>query len=444
MPQFLEVNQPVVAQRGAVGLQRNARPVAAVDRIPELGRLEAEIVVALDGNRDLLDRARAPVAARAHDRQLRLFVVDDGNEIFVADLDLLAVEQHRHEILAVVLDRQAAAAQVAGRRHGDRRTVDNESRARQRLAALDLEPHFGADDGTNVVTRIFGGAIQPGPVGVVVGQPDARDFRQVDDVDRVLLRPDARGGQVVGHGLAHGEERKLEGVFDLVHRRALPVAARPEASEQGHRGRVEALGFSADAHVAAATDGSVAGLDRDELRRQGVVEKPAGPEIPDAITPVARTDNRGAEQRQYGNAADDRWDGELEPGHAKRNRHFAREAQRIFCQERQERRLPTGRRQIFVGLDTAVEIGGAALDIGHGTTALNGSQRDDEETDHDADDCDEQHEPCRHHELGIECPARAEPDGTQRQNQRGDGEQSCAARNNQPLQPLAKLIQVAL
>ena len=55
---------------------------------------------------NFLDRVGAPVAAWPDDRNHRLFVFDHGNEVFVADLNALAVEQHGDVIVAVVRDGQ--------------------------------------------------------------------------------------------------------------------------------------------------------------------------------------------------------------------------------------------------------------------------------------------------------------------------------------------------
>ena len=139
------------------------------------------------------------------------------------------------------------------------------------------------------------------PIRIVVRELQARDARQIDDVDRELLAAQTRGRHVVAHRLAQREEREVEAaVGRAVHRRAFPRPAGLELREDLHARRLEALGRRRDAQIAAAADRAVAGQHGEMLRRQRVFDQPAGPQMPHAVAPVVRAEHRGPGEQDDG------------------------------------------------------------------------------------------------------------------------------------------------
>ena len=91
-------------------------PVTAVDGVAQRQRFQPEIVRCRDAGRHLLDAARTPVAAGAHEVDLRKRVVEQGNEIVVGQANLLAADRRGNEVLTVFGDTERCACPVAGHR----------------------------------------------------------------------------------------------------------------------------------------------------------------------------------------------------------------------------------------------------------------------------------------------------------------------------------------
>ena len=124
-----------------------------------------------------------------------------------------------------------------------------------------------------------------------------------------------------------------------------------------------------------------------------------------------------------------------------RDRDGARELQSVFGQQPKERRGALGRpvRDAVVGLETAVEVGCALLDVSNAAAALQRSQRPQHEPDRNRGERDEQHDARAVHDLRIEGASNTEVDGDQRDHQRSAREQGRTARDDQRLQALAEL-----
>src|SRR6185503_15167184 len=207
---LLEIEDLLPDDAVAVDVKRRGLPFAAVDRVANLDAIEAEVVVRLDADRDFLDVARAPVAAGLHDLDDRLVVGNDLDEIVVRELHGIAVEQRRDVVLAVFRDLERRAVDAVDGRHRDALAVDDELRRLERLVRRELDGDLRAFDGADVVAGLDDLRLELRPVRIVVRELQARDARQVDDVDRVLGATQARRGDVVPHRLAQREEREIE------------------------------------------------------------------------------------------------------------------------------------------------------------------------------------------------------------------------------------------
>ena len=236
---------------------------AAVGRVDEVQRQQAEVVVGARLDEHLLDGAGGRVAPRRDEHHRRGLVgqhVDGvlrrrGHELAVGRLQLDAVE-------ALLLDHEARRQAAVGL-HGQRTAVVLVQHQLARLGGQRGErpqAHLRALQHGDVAAALHELRIEPRVLGKDVLQLQPVDVRQVDDVERVARRlHPGRLDEVVRAGL-QVEQQHLE-VFGLVHRHErepLELAAVSGAHEQVHGLRVEADEPRGDGLVGAAGHGGVA------------------------------------------------------------------------------------------------------------------------------------------------------------------------------------------
>src|SRR6185436_12438151 len=237
-------------------------------------------------------------------------------EIVVRELHGIAVEQRRDVVLAVFRDLERRAVDAVDGRHRDALAVDDELRRLERLVRRELDGDLRAFDGADVVAGLDDLRLELRPVRIVVRELQARDARQVDDVDRVLGATQARGGYVVPHRLAQREHL--------------------------HARRLEALGRRLDAQIAAAAHRAVARLHRQVLWRQRVFDEPARPEIADAVAPVVGPAQRGPDEQREGAGGEHRGRAHLQRRHFQGDGDLASKLQRVLGEQTQEWRGALG------------------------------------------------------------------------------------------------------
>ena len=81
---------------------------AAVDGIVDLERPQPKVIGCLELRDDLFDIDCFPVAAGAQELYRRLLVGNDGDEVVVREADNFALVHGRHEIVAFLLQLDAA------------------------------------------------------------------------------------------------------------------------------------------------------------------------------------------------------------------------------------------------------------------------------------------------------------------------------------------------
>ena len=420
----------------------DALHLAAVDRVVEVERRQAEIVLGLGLDDDFFDGRRLVVASGMSQLNGGLPVGYQRDEVVFADTDRLAVVDGGDVVTAVLdhLEATRAGEFVSGHRGGTP-VVELNHAIGERLVGLDLDLDLGALHGVDVAAGIFDDVFHARPRRVVIGQLEVLDHRHRDDIDGKLVAADAPRRDVIAKWLAEGGEEELVAAALLLppHGRLFPVEAIGVLGVERGGGGLEARDLRGDDQVGALTNRCVARADIDLIERRFVRLQPAGPQARRAVTPVAgprRTQpDQGEErdERHRGVGADalptdDVFDG----------RRFG-DLQRIFGQQIKERiRLLTAGAQRF-GLadkrfDAAVEGRDRPLDVLGCPLAVQPLQRPQQGRDDHGDDRAEQQQPAPDNAAVGEGELVGDVDADQRQQQGGGEDGAGAARGRARLQ----------
>ena len=415
-------------------------PFATVDRVAQLQRLHQEVVRCDDLRRHFLDRAGAPVPARARKFDRRGGIFLHADEIVVGQPNTFAANNGRDVILAIFANRETGTAGAAVDIQRDLAVVDNQYAGRQGVGRLDIDVYTGFGDHADVPAGITHFRFAPGPFGEVISGGQSIDVRQVNDVDAVARTADIGGGYVVFQRFAHREKSKLEAIVDVGHRYALPVVVAEPGVDIGIVGR-KSLHGCADPNRAAGANTVVAGCDRNALRRQYAGKGPAHPEMPDAVGVVPGAGYRQQQQRAGTNAGD-------APGEREfllRNRCFRRvlagDAQGILREQVTHRIAFVI--QAGVGFNAPVKRRCALLEmlrgIGEDAFFWQGNKSNKQ-----ADQRAQQQQAGRYHQVTRKTGANGKRDSRQRDDNRRGRHGGNATVRRKPREPVAKLAEILL
>ncbi len=339
--------------------QFDAFPVAAVDGIFQGQPLQVEVVAGFDARGDFLDIAGIPVAARANEADHRLVVFGQADEVIIGQAHAFAADDGGDVVLTFLGNGEFRRGIGAINDHGLAVVVQHQFARRKRRGGGDLHLDAGVGQGAHVTQgKDFRVALRP--FGVVVGEFQALDAGHVHHGDFVLRAAQAGGADVVAHVFLHGEEGELETRRALHHLHVLPVAARFAHVDDRLVG-IEAFRHSHDAQVGATAYALVARSDVERLRRQQVIEGPAGQQVAQAVVHHAGTGDKQHQQDGGGKAADGAGDAEVALADFSLHRVAVADTHGVLGQEVTERVV--GFLHLRVGFDTPAEIRGARFHL---------------------------------------------------------------------------------
>src|SRR5690606_24657637 len=110
-----------------------------------------------------------------------------------------------------------------------------QQRTLQRFGGGDFQIDARAGHGPHVPAALFLAIVEAGPGGIVVGDLETFDARQVDHVDAVFGALQATGSDVVAGAVAHGiDGERVTAIGVALHGRGFPFATVVEAQVQLH------------------------------------------------------------------------------------------------------------------------------------------------------------------------------------------------------------------
>ena len=251
--------------------------------------VQSEVAGRFRGHRHFLDRARAIVAPRPIDRHLRRIGQAGFNEEIAGEAHGSAVIESGDVIFAVLGHVNRALVNIpfaAGKL--DLLVVEYQKSVAQRPVHHHFEIGVGVLHRAQIATVIVGNVVQPGPLGIVIGDANLFDAGKIDHANVIAARVQRASFDVVFDVLGKSSEEKLiTGAVALrLHDHLFPLGSALVTREEADLVRLDADGHGGDDLVGIAADGNVARSHAQVVQR-GYSGTLAGPEQVRAIANVA-------------------------------------------------------------------------------------------------------------------------------------------------------------
>ena len=313
---------------------------AAVDRIADVGVLEAEFILGMDRDRHLLDRARAVIAARPRDADGRRVCLARLDEKILGETNRLPLIEGGDVVDAILfnLDRALIVIAFAARESDLLAVAEHEEAVFQRSIGENLQIGAGAFQGAEIAAALFHRVFHSGPGRVVVGHLDLLHRGQIYHADVEVGRAARAGLDIIFDVLWEAGENELvaRGARSRLHRDLFPFRCALIARVQKNPRVQNAHGLSSDELVRIAANGCISRADAKVVQRRRAGVR-AGPEQMGAVAEKSWRGDDHPEENTGGGDANTQQGQEPAIGREGSGFDPARDVQGVGGQQRQKR-----------------------------------------------------------------------------------------------------------